>query len=682
MIMKRYVYAKAGVNPALVSGAILIMVASTYAFNPVSVPMMAIDPATSLWQYSTRLSDDGNALMNPGKFAGVSENPELWGSVKIDGTTKRFMGASSRSVATTLTQRSMRVNATQTVFVLDDGVLRLTISFTSPKLLDELDAVARPIGYVTFDAVSLTSAVHTVQVTFGSNGIWKVGSAAGAQQTLDFGSVGTTPVSRHICIGRDEAVTVKWLGTALRPWWNRKGDKTFAQMFTDAESEYARLYPKCQAFDAQVRADAMAAGDTIYADLCGQGYRQCLYMNKLVAYNDTTPFYFSLEGASGYLIQTVDVVNPQSPLFLAYNPATLKMFLDPVFLLYESGRCNQSDPPPHDLGGWPNVNGCNIGYWVEEASNMMIMPAAICHLENSGAYARKHWLMLSKWADWLRRNGLDPVSQNSTDDFSGSYPHSCLLATKALMGIGSYVKMATMLGETDSARKYRAILDTATAGVIRRGYSSAGHFKKANDLGNETWSQKYNLVWDKPLGLHVFADSIFANEMKVYLANLHHCGVPLLSTETYTKSDWELWSAAMTGKKSDFMALAAAEWNYINESGRICCMIEDLHYTETCAPRPPGFPARGVVGGYFIKIAVDKCMQSTAIGSQRRQGPRSSPPAPTIRSRHGVAFRMYTVRGERIFARGMCPPGVYITVTQGANGLQRKIISETQGKGL
>ena len=652
--MKRRFSEKAVVSAAMIAALIGMLSMAADAFNPVSIPLFAIDPSNSLWMHHLLLNGDYDQL-------------PLWGQIQIDGASKRFMGDNSHGATNGLAQKSIRVNATQTIIVLEDAALRLTVTFTSPKLLDELDAIARPVNYVTFDAVSLNGAGHAVQINVNSSGGWHIGTATGTQQTLDFGSVGATPVSRHVCAGHDEGVTIKWLGTSLRPWWNRKGDKIFAQMFTEAEAEYPRLYPKCQAFDAQVRAEAITAGDTIYADLCGQAYRQCQYMVKLVAYSDTTPWLFSLEGSSGDLIQTVDVVFPQSPLFLAYSPAALKMMLDPVFLLYESGICNQSDPPPHDLGGWPNVTGCNMGYWVEEAGNMMIMTAAIAYMGKDAAYIQKHWTQVSRWANWLRLNGLDPISQNSTDDFSGSYPHSCLLATKALLGIGAYIKMANTIGRSDSAAKYRAILDTATAGVIKRGYEN-GHFKKANDLPG-TWSQKYNLAWDKPLGLHVFADSIFTNEMKVYLANLHHCGVPLLSTETYNKSDWQLWSASITGKRSDFMALATAEWNYLNESGRTCCGIEDWHETALCQPR--GFAMRGVVGGYFIRMCLDKCIGVTALDRPRPQSRQPDPLALDARIRQTDRMMIYSLRGEllassvRTDRRGA--HGVYVSVVRTAS---------------
>jgi len=287
--------------------------------------------------------------------------------------------------------------------------------------------------------------------------------------------------------------------------------------------------------------------------------------------------------------------------------------IDPVFYLFEgpSPLYGPNDPPPHDLGPWPTVDrNDHLGYWVEEAGNMMIMTAAIAYMGKDAAYIQKHWTQVSRWANWLRLNGLDPISQNSTDDFSGSYPHSCLLATKALLGIGAYIKMANTIGRSDSAAKYRAILDTATAGAIQRGYDFQNrHFKKAYDQSG-SWSQKYNLVWDKALGLNVFNDSIVANEMRLYLSKLNRYGVPLLSGVTYNKSDWELWSASITFNKNDFIALMHGEWNYTNENGQMCCGICDWHGTTGFDENE--FGARGVSGGYFMRICADRCMGTTA----------------------------------------------------------------------
>jgi len=659
--MKRTIDRNASRTRALFAIGILFLIpqSAAFAFKPLSIPLVCLEPNNNVWTDSYTLSS-GNYPWGGTREPG-GDSYDFWAYIQIDGTKKRFMG-NEHGISTVFTQNSLTVNCTQTIYVFSDQSVRLTITFTSPKLLDELDAVSRPLGYVTFDVVSVNGAGHAVQIGFNTSDGWVVGAAGQTSQTIDFGAVTATPVSRHTMIGHDEVDPVKFLGTTLKPWWNRKGNKTFAQTFAEGETEYQRLFDKCKVFDARAIADAIALADTCYAHLLGQAYRQCFCKNKLVAFNDTTPWFFSLEGSSGNLIQTVDVVHPQSPLFLAYNQNTLKMFLDPVFYLFETGNvCRPTDPPPHDLGPWPTVNNsCGLGYWVEEASNMVIMTAAVAHLDKNAEYVRKHWAQLSRWANWLRVNGLDPISQNSTDDFSGSYPHSCLLAMKACIGIGGYIKMATMAGHADSAAKYRAILDTATAGVIKRGYDYQNrHFKKANDQPG-TWSQKYNLIWDRALGLNVFADSIYTNEMKCYLANLNKYGVPLLSGVTYNKSDWELWTAAITGVKSDFLALMHGEWNYTNENGNMCCGICDWH--GTTGFNENNFGARGVCGGFFMKICADRCMNPVA----------SRLPAPTRRQEQRVAI----VRaGNLLEISGIAGPGAIMI----ADARGRVMIREKAG---
>jgi hypothetical protein len=588
---------------------LMVLPFSVAAFKPMSVPLIANEPGNDVWLARTLLEHNGGAQKEiDGSMT------DLWAYITIDGTRKHFMGDLNHAgTAPLLVTRSLTVNCTQTIFIQADSSIQLTTTFTAPKLVDELDAISRTINYITFDVASADAAAHTVQIVFTASSGFTVGSESATSQTLDFGSVGAMPVTRHLLVGHPEVNPVKWMGATLRPWWNRAGNKTYAQTFTDAESEYQRLFDKCKAFDARVRTEAIAAGDTCYADLCGQTWRQTFNKCKLVTLSDGTPFFACLEGCSGNLIQTVDVVFPQSPMYLAYSPGFLKMMIDPVYRLFEGtpAVCNVNGPPPHDLGPWPTVNnGCNLGYWVEECSNMMIMTTAVAHLGNDVAYVQTHWAQVSRWANWLRLNGLDPASQNSTDDFTGSYPHSCLLATKALLGIACYIKMANMVGRADSAAKYRAILDTATAGVIRRGYDYQNrHFKKANDQPG-SWSQKYNLIWDKALGLNVFHDSIAANEMRLYLSKLNRYGVPLLSGVTYNKSDWELWSATITNTASDFLALMHAEWNYTNENALMRYGICDWHGTTDFLQN--NFGGRGVSGGYFMRICADRCMGQVA----------------------------------------------------------------------
>jgi hypothetical protein len=128
------------------------------------------------------------------------------------------------------------------------------------------------------------------------------------------------------------------------------------------------------------------------------------------------------------------------------------------------------------------------------------------------------------------------------------------------------------------------------------------HYRLAFDKP-QTWSQKYNLVWDSILDLHVFPPEVADTEVAFYLHHLNAFGLPLDNRAAYTKLDWTIWSASLAHNAADFRALAHPVFDFLNQTPDRVPMTD---WYDTLNAHQVGFQARSVVGGVYIKVLADR----------------------------------------------------------------------------
>ncbi|MDD4442899.1 MAG: DUF4965 domain-containing protein [Kiritimatiellia bacterium] len=640
----------AGVLAGVVS---LVCAAAAGPLRPPSVPLVTVDPFFSVWSPADRLTDA------PTEHWSGARQP-INAVLRVDGKAYRLLGTEPAD-APALPQTGVAVWPLRTVATFSDGAVEAELVFATPLLTDNLDVFSRPVTYVTFKAkardgrsrafqleVDVAAAIavgddaqpvvfgeaqiagldarsmgRDVQPVLGRSGdrvridwgrFWLAAPTGGRITvretrpalvfTRDFGAVASAET--HLLLAYDDVESVMFFNRPLKAWWRRHG-LAFTDMLAAAERDYSSLDARMAAFDAALMADLTRVGGEKYAALAALAHRQSFAACKLVADPNGQPLYFSKENASNGCMGTVDVFYPQLPHLALLSPTLTRATLAPI-LLYASDARWPFDFAPHDIGQYPLGNGQRYGGGergeenqmpVEECGNMLICLGALSHVENRADFAAQWWPTVTRWAEYLAAKGFDPDNQLCTDDFAGHLAHNANLSIKAIMGLACYGKMAALNGDAAAAERFTALAKSMVPKWIEAAKGGRGGAYRLAFDQPDTWSMKYNLVWDRALGLNLFPAEVAATEMAFYRTALQKYGLPLDSRKLWTKADWQVWTATLTGRREDFDALIAPLHTFLHETPD---RIPFGDWYETDSAKHCHFRARSVVGGVFMPM--------------------------------------------------------------------------------
>ncbi len=411
----------------------------------------------------------------------------------------------------------------------------------------------------------------------------------------------------HI-LAYDDIRALEYMECKVKAAWH-KYEPDFNTMLSKVAADYDRVRALAEDYDATFMADAAKVGGEKYAALCAISFRQAIGAHKLAYTREGKLLFFSKENFSNGCIATVDVTYPSAPLFLLTNPALLRGMVEPL-LDYAAGPAWKFDFAPHDLGTYPIANGQVYGGGeeseerqmpVEECGNLLLLAAMLDQYDDGDPMVDKFLdTVLKQWASYLLEFGFDPADQLCTDDFAGKLAHNVNLSAKAILALGAYAKLLASRGRSADAAPYRkAAEEWAKRWVVE---AADGDHTRLTFDNPGTWSQKYNLIWDRLLGLGLFPAEVTQKEAAWYRKKLNTYGLPLDSRRTYTKLDWTVWCATLTGDRSDFDAIMEPTYRWIDATPKRVPLGD---WNETVTADHIKFQARSVVGGVFITMLAD-----------------------------------------------------------------------------
>ena len=631
-------------------------------FRPVAYPLITVDPYFSVWSFGDRLYDDVTRHW-------TGRRDSMVGLLRVDGKTYRFMGKCSRFLREysaeplPIEQTDVTVFPTKTVYVFENGTVRLKLTFLSSLFLDELHLLSRPASYICYSIDILDGKDHDISVYMDFSGEFCVENGTqgvtfgksdcsvfvgrvtqdplnrkGDDLRIDWGylhiahpnavpalaksrfrfmkggvpeavdpsgeyyvpddetqgwydepviALASDSLSDFVCVAYDDTVSIEYYHEKRQAYYTEIYG-TFGNMLRCAAGDLDYIKGKSDDTDRRITELAGAVSPK-YANICALAYRQAIAAHKLITDKDGKLLFMSKECFSGGFISTLDVTYPSIPLFIWGNPELVKGMLRPIIEQVRRGLWTE-DYTPHDCGKYPICSGNEYseGMPVEECGNMLICTAAVCLAEGSGAFAAENSDLLDKWAEYLIENGYDPDDQLCTDDFAGHLSHNCNLSLKAIVALAAY-------GKATGNEKYTGIAKEF-AGQWVKDASNARGSRLAFDL-EDSWSIKYNMVWDRILGLGLFPQDVYVRETEVYMEHMERYGMPLDSRDTYTKLDWVMQTAAMTDDASYREKVFECVVRFISETRQRVPMSD---WYDAVTGEQVSFQNRSVVGAVFI----------------------------------------------------------------------------------
>ena len=253
---------------------------------------------------------------------------------------------------------------------------------------------------------------------------------------------------------------------------------------------------------------------------------------------------------------------------------------------------------PHDVGTYPQANGQVYGGGeeskneadmmpVEESANLILLCAAIARMEGNAGFAVEVVAATDAMGSLpgeVRRGPGEPALHRRFHGPPG--PQRQPLG----QGDPGHRRLRRALPDARRCRRRPPSIRKLAREYARHWMKMAAdgdHYRIAFDRPN-TWSQKYNLVWDKLLGLDIFPPEVARQEVAYYKRMMPALRpAARLAHASSRRRTGASRAPTLADNRADFEAIVSPIYDYLNETTARVPFV-DSYFTDN--PRSDGMP--------------------------------------------------------------------------------------------
>lgn len=171
-----------------------------------AVPLVTIDPYFNIWSMNDKLNEDVTRHW-------TGKQQRLTGILEVDGEYSCFMGQSEYEA---IKQENIKIDALSTKYVFTFNKVKLTVTFLSPILIENLDLCSRPVSYIHTSICSMDGNEHSYSIRIIADDELCLDHKGQSDTTFSFGETGLFSWGR---IGNVKQQILNRSGDDLRIDW-------------------------------------------------------------------------------------------------------------------------------------------------------------------------------------------------------------------------------------------------------------------------------------------------------------------------------------------------------------------------------------------------------------------------------------------------------------------------------